>query len=89
MALKDITKNSIILNLTMKKSNEKVSIDNVNYIPIHMYKNTAATSKKFKVLDIQNTLKLYESGAGNINKSTYEYLKKQLDSINSIVSIKN
>lgn len=51
-----------------------------------MYKNTNATTKKFKVLDIEKTLSNYETGQDTtIGKSNYELLKNQLKQIKNIV----
>lgn len=81
-----ITRNSIILNLTITSTDGKVSIDKASYIPIYMYNNTNASSKKFKVLDIEKTLSNYESGIDtSIGASTYELLKEQLIKIRDIV----
>lgn len=81
------TRNSIILNLRITRSeNDKISIDSVTYTPIHMYKNPNVSTKKFKVLDIEKTISLYEDGTDtSIGKSKYEDLKVQLNKINSIV----
>ena len=81
------TRNSIILNLHITRSeNDKISIDSVTYTPIHMYKNPNVSTKKFKVLDIEKTISLYEDGTDtSIGKSKYEDLKVQLNKINSIV----
>lgn len=80
------TKTSIILNLTITKSNDsKISIDDVSYTPIYMYKNINASKHKFKLLDIRSTIDNYENGVDtSIDKSTYNILKKQLDKIDSL-----
>jgi len=81
-----ITRDSIILNLTITNTDGKVSIDKATYIPIYMYKNTNASSKKFKVLDIEKTIANYESGKDTtIGVATYELLKEQLVKIRDIV----
>lgn len=81
-----ITRDSIILNLTITSTEGKVSIDKASYIPIYMYNNTNASSKKFKILDIEKTLSNYESGIDtSIGASTYELLKEQLIKIRDIV----
>ena len=83
----EITRDSAILNLTItKNSNGKISIDKVNYIPIYMYKNTNVSTHKFKILDIEKTIKDYEEGKNNsINSTVYNNLKKQLGKIKSIL----
>lgn len=81
------TRNSIILDLTITKNTDgKITIDKVEYTPIYMYKNSNAKSKKFKVLDIEKTIALYEDGSDtSIGKAKYEDLKVQLNKIKSIV----
>jgi len=81
------TRNSIILNLTITKhSDEKITIDKVNYTPIYMYKNSSLSIKKMKLLNIEKTIDNYESGIdSSIGAKNYEFLKKQLDKIKNIV----
>lgn len=83
----EITRDSVILNLTItKNSNGKISIDKVNYVPIYMYKNTNVSTHKFKILDIEKTIKDYEEGkTTSINSTVYNNLKKQLEKIKSIL----
>ena len=51
-----------------------------------MYKNSNASTHKFKILDIQKTLLDYESGTDtSIGKTTYNNLKVQLEKIKSIL----
>ena len=81
------TRNSIILNLTITKQLDgKITIDKVEYTPIHMYKNPNVSTKKFKVLDIEKSIALYEDGTDtSIGASKYNDLKVQLNKIKSIV----
>ena len=83
----EITRDSAILNLTItKNSDSKISIDKVNYVPIYMYKNTNVSTHKFKILDIEKTIKDYEEGKNtSINSTVYNNLKKQLEKIKSIL----
>ncbi len=81
------TRNSIILNLDITKhGNGKISIDKADYIPIYMYKNEALGLRNMKLLDIEKNIQDYESGVStDIDESTYNFLKTQLDKITSIV----
>ncbi len=81
------TLNSIILNLDITcDSKGKISIDNINYIPINMYKNTNVATHKFKVLDIEKRIENYENGTDKtIGNAKYEDLKTQLEKIKSII----
>ena len=83
----EITRDSAILNLTItKNSDNKISIDKVNYVPIYMYKNSNSSLHKFKILDIEKTIAAYDSGLNtSIGLTTYNNLKKQLDKIRSIL----
>ena len=83
----EITRDSAILNLTITKNSDgKISIDKVNYVPIYMYKNTNVSIHKFKILDIEKTIKDYEEGKNtSINSTVYNNLKKQLEKIKSIL----
>lgn len=83
----EITRDSAILNLTItKNSDNKISIDKVNYVPIYMYKNPNTALHKFKILDIEKTINEYDSGANtSIGLTTYNNLKKQLEKIRSIL----
>ena len=86
----EITRDSAILNLNITKNeNGKISINKVDYVPIYMYKNTTATTHKFKILDIEKTILDYESGSNtSISNSTYINLKNQLEKIKSILGEK-
>ena len=81
------TRSSIILELSLTKHEDAhISIDDVSYTPIYMYKNNSASSHKFKVLDIEKTISDYEKGIDtSIGKSMYNTLKSQLNRINEIL----
>lgn len=81
------TRNSIILNLTITKhSDEKITIDKADYVPIYMYKGSSSKLKRMKVLDIEQSISDYENGIDtSIGQSTYNDLKKQLEKIQNIV----
>ena len=69
-----------------KNSDNKISIDKVNYVPIYMYKNSNSSLHKFKILDIEKTINEYDSGLNtSIGLTTYNNLKKQLEKIKSIL----
>lgn len=87
---KERTRNSIILNIELTKNGEtdKISIGNISYIPIYMYKNTSKTTQKYLVLDIENAIKQYDSGNHIINSSTYSTLKTELSRIKNTMESK-
>ena len=74
------TRSSIILKLSITKHGDgHISIDDVSYTPIYMYKNSSASTHKFKILDIEKTISNYENGIDtSIGKSMYNTLKSQL-----------
>lgn len=81
--VKENTKNSIILNMKLTKKGEtsKISIDEVNYTPIYMYKSSAKT-KAYKILDIEKSISDYENKSSNsITQATYNTLKTELSKI--------
>ena len=82
---KENTKDSIILNLKITKNSQtnKISIDDYSYIPVYMYKGSSG--KKYKLLDINKSIKSFESGSSSISKSTYNTLKTELNKINDIL----
>lgn len=84
------TRNSVILNLTITKNESgKISIDRVNYIPIYMDKDTSKNRQKFKLLDLEKTIKDYEEGINTtIPENSYQNLKMQLDKIKKILGEK-
>lgn len=81
------TRNSIILNIGITRQTDgSITIDSANYIPIYMYKDKSLSIRKMKLLNIERTLKLYESGQDtSIGSSNYSYLQKQLTKIKEIV----
>ena len=52
------TRNSVILKISIKKNGEtdKVNLQSVEYIPIYMYKSSTGSTKKYRVLDIENII---------------------------------
>lgn len=78
---KENTKTSAILNLTFTKNGqtEKISIDNVSYIPIYMYNISSGKSRSHKLLLTEKSIADYESGENtSIDKTTYNNLKNAL-----------
>ena len=82
------TRSSIILDLQITKhTDDTLTIDNVSYTPIYMYKNPSLKSKKMKLLDINKSISSYEQGVDTtIGKSTYELLKTELITISEILT---
>lgn len=82
----EITRDSAILNLDITKDSDgKILINRVSYVPIYMYKNSAAKVHKFKILDIERSIANYDSGDTSIGSSVYSNLKVQLHKIRDIL----
>lgn len=81
------TRDSIILNLKVtKKADGTVSIDNVDYIPLYIYKNPSLSLKKFVIIDLKKAIEDYENGSDTtIGSSAYTLFKKELSQIEAIV----
>ena len=85
---KQYTNDSAILKLEITKHKEdgKITIDKATYTPTYMYKNTAKSTKKFKILDINTEIKKYESkAAGAVSKSLYNTLVTERKNIKKII----
>lgn len=82
----EITRDSAILNLDITKDSDgKILINKVSYVPIYMYKNSAAKVHKFKILNIEKSIANYDSGDTSIGSSVYSNLKVQLQKIRDIL----
>ena len=84
----DNTRTSIVLDLQITKhTDESVTIDDVNYIPIYMYKDSSASTKKMKLLDINKTISSYEDSSDtSIGENMYIFLKGELNTISDILN---
>ena len=82
------TRTSIILDLQITKhTNNTITIDNVSYIPIYMYKDSSLSSKKMKLLDINKVISLYDQGIDtSIGENMYKTLKAELDKISKVLN---
>lgn len=85
---KQYTNDSAILKLeiTKHKENGKITIDKATYTPTYMYKNTAKSTKKFRILDINTEIEKYESKAADaVSKSLYNTLVTERKNIKKII----
>ena len=83
----EYTRDSIILNLDITKHTDgKISIDNYEYVPIYMYKDTSKDKQKMKLLDINKTIYNYENYIDpSISENFHNTLKEELSKIQSIL----
>lgn len=81
------TRDTVILNLQITKRGRdgKITINEVKYVPLYMYKKPSGT-KKYKLLDIEKCIANYEQGIDtSIGQNTYNTLIKSLEKIKSIL----
>ena len=83
----EYTRDSIILNIDITKhADGKITIDNYEYIPIYMYKDTSKKKQKMKLLDINKNIYNYENYLDDtISQSLYNTLKNELGKIQKIL----
>ena len=83
----EYTRDSIILNLNITKHTDgNVTIDNYDYVPIYMYKDTSKKKQKMKLLDINKTIHNYENYIdASISEKLYNTLKDELSKIQNIL----
>ena len=81
------TRNSAILNLKITKDTEnKIHINSSTYIPIYTYKDSSQSNKKFKIIDLKNTIASYEAGYDtSLSATTYKTYKKELENVDKIL----
>ncbi len=85
--VKEYTKQSVILDLSLTKDGEtgKISIDSAKYTPIYMYKSSSGSKQRYLVMDIEKAMSDYKNGKKNISSSTNSTLKSELKHIRSIL----
>ena len=80
---------SAILNLGITKDGltGKISISQVDYIPVYMYKSPNASKlQRYKLLDIEANIEKYEAGEDtSLGKTTYNTMKEALEDITGIL----
>ena len=80
------TRNSIILDLNLTKlHNGKITINNVDYTPIYMYKSKSSSKQKIKLLNIEEEIKKYNNKENNIDYLTFNLITNELNHINKIL----
>lgn len=85
--VKEYTRDTAILNLKITKNGEtgKITIDEISYTPLYMYKGSSAT-KAYKLLDINSCIAQYQSGNRSfVSTSLYNTLTAELTKIKKIL----
>ena len=80
---KAYTTDSAILNLSITKTVEgKMKINSATYVPIYTYQNKSSSSKKFKLINLENAIANYDAGYDTTTSTTlYNTYKTELDNI--------
>ena len=83
----EYTRDSIILNIDITKHVDgSITIDNYDYVPIYMYKDSSKQKQKMKLIDINKTIYNYENYIDtSISESFYNQLKSELSKIQNIL----
>lgn len=86
---KENTRNSIILNINITKNGEtgKTTLDEIDYVPIYMYRSSTGKVQRYKVIDIEKNIYNYENGKNTIGQATYNTLKNELSKINNTMKM--
>ena len=81
------TRSSVILNLSITKNiDDSFSIQKVEYLPIYMYKDTSLSSQKMSLIDINTSIKDYETNPNStINQNLYNTIKSELKHLQTIL----
>lgn len=83
------TKSTVILDIQITKDSEnKISIDSINYTPVYLYDKgaNAKSRSRYTLIDIQKSISDYENGNDNsVSKSLYNTLKDELTNIKKTV----
>lgn len=80
------TRNSIILQLKITKhSDNTITINSYNYVPTYMYDKGTGQKDRYKILDINNSISLYESGNSSISEDLYNKLKSSKQKIDNVL----
>lgn len=83
---KTYTRDSAILNLNItKNNNDNIKINSATYVPIYMYNDKSKSSKRFKILDLKNTILSYNAGYNNIEPALYNKLNNEYNNIKKLL----
>lgn len=85
---KAYTRDSLILNLKYTKSGEtgKTSFNSATYTPTYVYKNANVASKKFRILDMAESIEKYKSGYDkSIGEKMFNTLNSEIENVRNIV----
>ncbi len=81
------TRDTVILDIQITKNGEtnKITIDNVDFVPVFNYNKGSGTSDRYRLIDLNTTLKEYEDGTSDISQTLYNTFKAAYDRITKII----
>lgn len=83
------TQSTVILNIKITKNGEsgKISIDDINYVPVYVANNGENVTPKYELIDIEKAIEDYDNNLENkVSKKVYNTIKKELENIKKILS---
>ena len=82
------TQDTVILNLQITKSGTdgKISIDNVDYIPVYCYNKGSNVKNRYELIDLKQSISSYENGTVQLSESLYNTFKSALQRIDKIIN---
>lgn len=81
------TKNTSVVNIRIKKSGEtgKISIEDINYIPLYLYNKDF---KDYKLLDVNEIIRSYENGESTWSKEMYDLAIEEKRRCDNVINFK-
>ena len=74
------------MGITKDGETGKITIDEVTYDPIFMYRGPAGKLQRYKVIDIETAIQKYEDGSDkSLGQTTYSTIKEALTDIKKIL----
>ncbi len=82
------TQDTIILNLQVTKSGTdgKISIDNIDYVPVYCYNKGSGVKDRYELIDLKQSISSYEAGTTALSESLYKTFKASLNRIERIIN---
>ena len=81
------TRDTVILDIQITKAGETgdLTIDKVDFVPVFNYNKGSGTSDRYRLIDLNTTLKEYEDGTSDISQTLYNTFKSAFDRITKII----
>ena len=80
------TMNTVILQLQITKhSDNKITIDSYDYVPIYMYDKGSGQKERYKILDINKTIQKYKKGEKDVSDTLYKKVTSAKEMIDKVL----